>query len=215
MRYVLYALLGMGLMIPNIAEARPVSYPGGWTAMLMNDGDKNSAHIHYSPTAKTSVGYRFEYRRDDKFTINAIQMNNLLKRWNKKNSQANLYLKSGLGIADSDHDDFDNDETQAAIFTGLAADWEDRRFFTAYENRYLEAGDIGNVFMQSARVGFAPYVGDYGDLHTWLMLEVKHTPEGKNNVSITPLVRLFKNVHLLEAGINNHGEVLFNYTIRY
>lgn len=213
MRYLLFAFLGVGLCIPFV-HARPVSYPGGWTLMLMNDGDKNTAHVHYSQTAKTSVGYKFEYWRDQEFTVNSIQMNNLLKRWNKKDSQANLYLKSGLGVANSDNDDFDG-EIEAAGFTGIAADWEDRRFFISYQNRYTEAGDIEDFFMQSARVGVAPYEGDYGDLHTWLMLEVKHTPEGENNFSVTPLVRLFKDVHLLEAGVSNHGEVLFNYTFRY
>ena len=218
MRYLyssifVWALLGMGLFIPH-ADARPVSYPDGWTLMLMNNGDKNTAHLHYSPTAKTSLGYKFEYWRDREFTINAFQMNNLLKRWNKKESQANLYLKSGLGAAYSDLGDFDG-ETDLAGFTGIAADWEKRRFFTSYHNRYTEAGDIDDFFIQSARVGIAPYVGDYGDLHTWLMLEVEHTPESEDNFTVTPLVRLFKDVHLLEAGMNNRGDLLFNYTFRY
>ena len=213
MRFILLALFGMGLFIPSV-HARPVSYPGGWTLMLMNDGDKNTVHAHYSPTAKTSVGYKFEYWRDDEFTINAVQMNNLLKRWNKKDSQANLYLKSGLGIAYSDNGEFDS-ETDAAGFTGIAADWEDRRYFISYENRYTEAGDIADFYMQSARAGWAPYEGDYGDLHTWLMLQVEHTPESDDNFTVTPLVRLFKDVHLFEAGMNNQGKVLFNYVFRY
>lgn len=214
MRYILCALLGMGLIIPAIADARPVSYPGGVTVMLNNDGDKNTAHLHYSPTAKTSVGYKFEYWRDDAFTINAIQMNNLLKRWNKKDSQANLYLKSGLGVAHSDNANFDS-ETEAAGFTGVAADWESRRYFISYENRYTEAGDIADFYMQSARVGVAPYIGDYGDLHTWLMLQVEHAPESDDKLTVTSLVRIFRDVHLLEAGMNNRGEILFNYVIRY
>lgn len=69
--------------------------------------------------------------------------------------------------------------------------------------------------MQSARVGWAPYEGDYGDLHTWLMLEVDHSPESEDNFTVTPLIRMFKGVHLVEAGMNNHGEVLFNYVLRY
>ncbi|MBI1302040.1 MAG: hypothetical protein GC137_10385 [Alphaproteobacteria bacterium] len=213
MRILLLALLGMGLFIPSI-YARPVSYPGGWTVMLMNNGDMNSAHVHYSPTAKTSLGYKFEYWRDKDFTLNAVQMNNLLKRWNEKDSQANLYLKSGLGITYSDEGDFDG-ETSAAGFSGIAADWENRRFFTSYENRYTEAGEIDDFYQQSARLGWAPYEGDYGDLHTWLMLQVDHSPESKDNFTVTPLVRLFKDVHLLEAGMNNRGEVLFNYVFRY
>ena len=213
MRVLLLTLLGMGLVIPT-ADARPVSYPGGWTLMLMNNGDVNSAHAHYSLTAKTSVGYKFEYWRDRDFTLNAVQMNNLLKRWNEKDSQANLYLKSGVGIAHSNGGPKDG-ETSAAGFTGIAADWENRRFFTSYENRYTEAGEIDDFFMQSARVGWAPYEGDYGDVHTWIMLQAEHTPESEHNFTVTPLVRVFKDVHLFEAGMSTRGEVLFNYVFRY
>jgi hypothetical protein len=182
--------------------------------MVMNSGDLNSVHIHYSPTAKTSVGYKFENWRDKEMVINAIQMNNLLKRWNNKGSQANIYLKSGLGIAYSDYGDFDG-ETSPAAFTGMAADWENRRFFIGYENRYTEAGEIDDFFQQSARIGIAPYIGDAGDLHTWLMVQVEHMPENEDAVIVTPLVRFFKDVHMIEAGMNNHGEALFNYVIRY
>ncbi len=205
--------MGVGVFIP-VAEARPVSYPGGWTAMLINDGDKNTAHLHYSPTVKTSIGYKFEYWRNKDFTLNAVQMNNLLKRWNKKHSQANLYLKSGLGVADGNNS-IGQSETELGGFTGISADWENRRFFTSYENRYTEAGDIDDFYQQSARIGWAPYEGDYGDTHTWLMLQVEHSPEADKNFTVTPLVRVFKGVHLLEAGMNTRGEVLFNYVFRY
>jgi hypothetical protein len=209
MRILFFALIGMGLIFPNMAYARPVSYPEGITLMLMNDGDKNTAHLHYSPTAKMSLGYKFEYWRDKEVTLNALQMNNLLKRWNKKDSQANLYLKSGIGVAHSD------DDSSAAGFTGLAADWENRRLFVSYENRYTQAGDIDDFYTQSARAGWAPYEGDYGDLHTWLMVQVEHAPESKDHFTVTPLVRLFKDVHLVEAGVSHHGDILFNYVFRY
>lgn len=207
------ALLILACTFPACAgtvQARPVSYPGGWTFMLMNNGDVNSAHIHYSPSAKTSLGYKFEYRRNEDFTLNAVQMNNLLKRWNKKDSQANLYLKSGLGIVLND-----DEKAGAGGFTGIAADWENRRVFTSYENRYTEAAEIDGFYQQSARVGWAPYEGDYGDLHTWLMLQAEHMPEAQDNVTVTPIVRLFKDVHMLEAGVNNRGKILFNYVLRY
>jgi hypothetical protein len=203
----------MGVFIPDV-HARPVSYPGGWTVMLMNNGDMNTAHIHYSPTAKTSIGYKFEYWRDEDVTLNAVQMNNLIKRWNQKDSQANLYLKSGLGVASALSGDMEG-ENSAAAFTGIAADWENRRVFVSYENRFTEAGRIDDFYQQSARVGWAPYEGDYGDVHTWLMLQVEHSPESKDNFTVTPLVRFFKDVHLLESGMSNRGEVLFNYVLRY
>lgn len=211
MRFILFFI---AIMVAVPVQARPVSYPGGWTGMIMNDGDKNSAHIHYSPTVKMSLGYKGEYWREGEYTINALQMNNLLKRWNQKESQGNLYLKSGLGIASDMRGNFADDH-EAAGFTGIAVDWENRRFFTSYENRYTEAGDIANGFRQSTRIGVAPYIGNYGDLHTWMMLQVDHNPEGKEKVTVTPLLRFFKGVNLMEAGISNQGDVLFNWVIRY
>lgn len=213
MHSTLYVLFGIGLTITTIVInpvlARPVSYPTGWTAMLMNDGEKNNAHIHYSPTAKVSVGYKFEYWRDNEITLNAVQMNNLLKRWNKRESQANLYLKSGIGVAHK------SDQVRTAGFTGIAADWEDRRYFISYENRYTDPGSLDDYYQQSARFGWAPYEGDYGDLHTWLMLKIEHMPEDDNHITVTPLIRLFRDVHLFEAGVNDKGEILFNYVFRY
>jgi len=194
--------------------ARPVSYPGGITGMVMNNGDVNSVHLHYSPTAQYSVGYKGEYWREGDYMLNAVQVNTLLKRWNKKESQANLYLKSGVGAATSFSGPEDG-ESDPALFTGMAADWENRRFFVSYSNRYTEAGDIDRSFRQSGRVGVAPYIGEYGDLHTWLMVEVRHSPKAQERVTVRPLVRLFKGVNLMEAGISNQGDVLFNWVIRY
>ncbi len=208
-KFLLYACAGLIVMSAQEVQARPVSYPGGITGMTMNNGSMNSLHLHYSPTAKYSLGYKLERWRDGGYTINALQMNNLLKRWNEPESQANLYLKSGIGAVHKDG------ETDPAVFTGLATDWENRRFFVFYENRYTEAGDIDDFYMQTARAGVAPYIGEYGDLHTWLMLQVDHQPEAKDKVTVTPLIRFFKGVHLLEAGMNNQGELLFNYVIRY
>lgn len=194
--------------------ARPVSYPGGWTFVTTNDSDAHALLVHYSPTARYSIGYRLEYKRDEDVTLNALQSNILLKRWNGADSQGNLYFKGGLGTAFSDKGMFDR-ETEPLVFGGVAADWEDRRYFVSYENRGLYAGDIGQNFSQRARIGVAPYEGDYGDLHTWLMLEVQHFPEREDHVRVAPLVRLFKGVALGEAGIDNKGDVLFNFTYRF
>lgn len=207
-------LLIMGTMamapIPhNNAQARPVSYPGGVTAMTMNNGDMNSLHLHYSPTAFTSLGYKAEHWRTGDYNIHAVQMNNLLKRWNMPAAQANVYLKSGVGIA------VQSENSEPVVYSGIATDWENRRFFVSYENRYTAAGDIDDFFMQSARAGVAPYIGEYGDLHTWLMVQVDHKPEADEKVTITPLVRFFKDVHLVEAGLSNQGDVTFNWVVRF
>ena len=194
--------------------ARPVSYPSGWTFMTKNDAERYSTHIHYSPTAFYSVGVRAEYWRDSDYVLKAIQINNLLKRWNKRKSQANIYLSSGLGIAYTDVGHFDS-ELSLAGFIGLSADWETRRFFVSYANRFTKAGSITENFRQSGRIGIAPYIADYGSIHTWLMVEFNHMPESSDQFSVTPLVRLFKGPNLLEGGISDQGDILFNFIHRF
>ena len=207
MRYIVFILTVCIFALP--AQARPVSYPGGWTLMTMHDKDSNSSHIHYSPSAKYSVGWRHEYLRGPKAHADTIQLNNLLKRWNKPKEQANLYLKSGIGIA------YGSDDIDPAAFTGIAADWETRRLFISYENRAFWAGDTDKFVRHKARVGVAPYVGDYGDLHTWLMLEADYDAGRKDSFSVTPLVRLFKGSTMVEAGYNFDNAIQFNFVQRF
>ena len=199
------------LLHPATSLARPVSYPGGWTFMQMNDADANSMHIHYSPTAKYSIGYRGSYWREKEFHTHSLQINNLLKRKNNTDSQANAYLKSGVGFAY----DPTTDATEPHVFTGLALDWENRRFFTAYENSFHYSGEIDEEFAQSIHLGVAPYIGEYGDLHTWLMVEVEQTPGAEDEIKVTPHLRFFKNVYLIEIGVSEDKEVMANFVVRF
>ena len=81
---------------------------------------------------------------------------------------------------------------------------------------WLEAGAFGASFMQAARVGYAPYEGDTGDLHTWLMIEVDHRPENDEPVGVTPLVRFFKDAALFEIGWSvTDNQPLANFTYRF
>lgn len=210
---ILLALLVLSMMAQPV-WCRPVSYPGGITADLNNNGDEHSLLLHYSPSAKYSLGVRSEYRRSNEYALVAIQLNNLIKRWNKKDSQMNLYIKSGVGFADRNSSRF-NDDSSMAVFSGVAGDWESRQLFVGYENRFLEAGDVDNFFMQKVRLGIAPYIADYGELHTWFMLEVEHKPEHADNFTVTPVLRFFKDVHRVELGISNHRDALFNWVVRF
>jgi len=203
--------IGGAIFIPW-AEARPVSYPGGWTIMQKNNGDFSSLHAHWSPTAKDSIGLYSERNWQTDWHFTGVQYNRLVKRWNTPNSQANFYLKAGAGQADP----FGNDaDTEAAGFIGLGADWETRRWFVSYEGRAYDLGFTQDA-RQSARIGVAPYLGDYGDLHTWLMLEVQNRPEAETPTVVTPLVRFFYDVQLLEIGYTPETEeLLLNWIVRF
>ena len=208
-------LFFVGLFLFSFStQSRPVSYPTGWTFMTMNDGDRYSSHIHYSPTSYYSLGYKAEYWRDEEFQIHALQLNNLVKRWNKRHSQANLYFKSGAGIAISDLGQFDS-EIDPVFYTGIAADWETRRYFISYENRVTVSNEITDNFRQKARIGIAPYIADFGDIHTWFMFEARHASELEDEFVVTPLLRLFKGPGLLEVGYSSNENLLVNYVHRF
>ena len=203
--------IGFAITAPE-AEARPVSYPGGWTAMQMNNGDMSSLHLHYSPTFQDSIGLYSERNWGEDWHFTGIQYNRLVKRWNTPDSQANLYFKAAAGQADPFGDGADVD---AAGFIGVGADWETRRWFVSYEGRAYDLG-FDQDARQSARIGVAPYIGDYGDLHTWLMLQVENQPEAETPTTLTPLVRFFYDVQLLEIGYTPETEeLMLNWIVRF
>ncbi|MEE4349607.1 MAG: hypothetical protein V2J26_05210 [Pacificimonas sp.] len=199
------ALFAMSLAAQG--HARPVSYPGGWTLIAEGNAFQQSLLAHYSPSAKVSVGLRMAHLDEPDALTVGPQVNVLLKRWNARVSQGNLYWKSGAGV-------LVDGPTGAAGFTGLAADWETRRLFLSYSLMgRVQPGE--DQIVQSGRLGWAPYEGDFGDLHTWVMVQVDRRDGRVDDWEVTPLVRLFKGVALAEAGISLEGNPLLNFTYRF
>jgi len=207
-------LLTLGCMISIATLARPVSYTGGWTVIEESDRQSSALLVHYTPAHQWSVGPRIEVNRDDDFALYTVQPTWLAKRWFGADYQGNLYFHGGIGIASGINDNPHTD--QVAVYGGIMADWETRSLFVGYRNRYVEAGHHASQFMQAFRAGFAPYEGDSGDLHTWLMVEIDHRPSDPDSVAATPLVRFFKGPLLVEAGYNlTANQPLFNFTYRF
>lgn len=204
-------IMAISFAISYNTNARPVSYPGGSTMMLQDTDVYRSLHLHYTPKISHSYGYRYEQWKNKNISSHLLQRNDLLKRWNRRDSQANLYLKTAVGVTTLD----DNDANyQPSGVIGVAGDWETRRYFTSFESRYTDPRVVDDFFRQTARIGIAPYLGDYGDLHTWIMFEVKHRPDLSKSINRTLIVRLFKGVQLFEIGINDTEELSLTYVLR-
>ena len=213
MRTILIFFMSLLFILP--AQARPVSFVGGKTFILKHDAKETSGLFHYTINPKISIGLRSISRDDFRSSINAIEVNHLVHRDNGEDHQANFYLRGGIGISSLDVGGIRN-SIDPIVYVGIATDWEDRKFFVSYENQYESISNHGNEFKQSARIGFAPYVAEFGELHTWLMLELNHHPDDKEgNFTIRPLIRFFKDVHLLELGINDRKEIMVNWISRY
>ena len=71
-----------------------------------------------------------------------------------------------------------------------------------------------NLFKKT-RLGYAPYIARYGDIHTWLMYELQHMPEMNNTLTSSVLIRLFKSTNLVELGIDQNKNAILNFTKRY
>ena len=152
------------------ASARPISYSGGHTLMMFSDNMKDSIYYHYSPTYKYSVG--IEQVKDKYFKENSsyLRLTYLADRKNTQNSQRNLYLQSGLSTNGADD-----------YFYGAHGDWETRRWFVGFGLKKVKK-EMVDYSQQYLQMGGAPYLGEYGDLHTWLMIKTKKNSLNKYNI---------------------------------
>jgi hypothetical protein len=173
-------------------QARPVSYPGGSTLMVFADNAKNALYYHYSPTSKYSLGIEIledRYREED---YSYLRFTYLLNRKNTEKSQRNLYFQSGVST-----DGLRNH------FYGIHGDWETRRWYAGFGAKQIKSQkpSLTDTFFQ---FGIAPYLGEYGDFHTWLMLKTrKNSLDGEWHSY--PVLKVFKGKTLLELGYSKNA----------
>jgi hypothetical protein len=181
------------LIISFGLDARPISYSGGSTIMSFSDNIKDSLYYHYSPSYKYSVG--IENIRDKYFNDNYsyVRFTYLLNRKNTENSQRNLYFQSGI-----------NSEGFNKSFYGMHGDWETRRLFVGFGLKETKK-KIHDYSEQYYQIGVAPYLGDYGDLHTWIMIKAKENSL-ENKWSTYPVLKFFKGNLLAEFGYSEKTE---------
>ena len=179
--------------ICGIIEARPISYSGGSTIMSNSDNMRDTVYYHYSPTYKYSLG--LEAVKDDYFNTDYsyLRFTYLIDRKNTNYSQRNLYFQSGLNSKG-----FNNN------FYGIHGDWETRRWFIGFGYKKIshDSIDYEDKFIQ---FGLAPYLGEYGDFHTWIMMKSKKNSLSEN-WSTFPVLKFFKGNFLIEFGYNDETE---------
>ena len=177
----------------GIIEARPISYSGGSTIMSNSDNMRDTVYYHYSPTYKYSLG--LEAVKDDYFNTDYsyLRFTYLIDRKNTNYSQRNLYFQSGL-----------NSKGFKNNFYGIHGDWETRRWFIGFGYKKIshDSIDYEDKFLQ---FGLAPYLGEYGDFHTWIMMKSKKNSLSEN-WSTFPVLKFFKGNFLIEFGYNDETE---------
>ena len=90
----------------------------------------------------------------------------------------------------------------------MHGDWETRRYFSSFSviNKHTVSKDFSEYELQ---LGVAPYLGDYNELHTWVMIKTKKDTL-INEWHSYPFLKLFKGDFLLELGTkNSHWDLHF------
>jgi hypothetical protein len=211
MHFFLFILISFITLAAQPAQAKPVSYVGGTMVMQENDETGHTLSVDYTvtPTYAVALYAKQEEGGSKNMTTVGPQLNTLLKRWNLPDGQGNIFNMTGVGASTL------NGKTAGSAWTGLLADYETRRIFTSYELRLMDAAGIESSVWQRARVGVAPYIGNYDDLHTWFMLQVDDHPAKDKTIVITPLVRFFYHTALVEAGYSSNHRAMFNWVLQF
>jgi hypothetical protein len=191
-------------------EAKPLSYVGGTMVMQENDETGHTIALDYTFTPTEAFGIYIKQEENGKDILMLTpEINTLLKRWNLPDGQGNIFNMSGAGVANY------RGNNQPCLWTAFLADYETRRWFFSYEPRLVYAGDIESSFWQRAYAGFAPYLANYDDLNTWLLIRVDHHPAKNDHFVVTPVLRFFYKTIWVEVGYSSNNHVMVNWTVQF
>ena len=171
--------------------AHPVIFEGGKEFMTNYQPFFQEYNFLYSYNSKNSFGLKQMQSNKEDMTL--LSYNHLMKRWNMPESQANMYLLTGIGS---------NDSKKMAYNLGLETDWESRRLYIS--GKYL---NMAHSNLTRTRAGFSPYKASFKDVNTWIMVE--HT-KFNNQSEITPFVRFYYDFILIEIGYGLKKNLMFN-----
>ena len=135
----------------------------------------------------------------EELKMGSIGLNSLVKRWNYKHSQGNIYLLSTVGLRiEASPDD-------PVFGGGLQLDYETTTFYTAIRGNmhYVDGAQWSDL---TYRVGIAPYEAGYKSLQSWLIGQVMYM-RAPNGYMLRPmgLLRFFYRTVLWEIGADSAG----------
>ena len=184
------------------ALAHPVIFKGG--TVFESEQSPEHQHLSLSYTFHQKTGVAFDYMKfnDAKTEFYFTKLNYRLWRQNEVESQANIYLSLGAG---------QRRENQNLTNSGLAqinVDWENRDYYVSGFQEYILQEDLDPIWHSRARVGLAPFRGDYEDINVWFIAQFEKT--NGESWETTPIMRTyFKNI-LWEVGASLNGNYQLN-----
>ena len=180
------------IILFSSVSAHPVIFKNGKVFWLTQNPSFNDIRFGVSKTSNWLIGGRFLEDRKSNETFALVNNNYLAKRWNSRNSQANLYLLSSVGL---------NTKNSKGMGTiGLHGDWEDRQFMIM---QMLEYYSHSSALVSNTRFAYSPYKVDYSRMSTWLIAQYRiEYKDEEYSYMFIPVVRFFKGNYLFELGSN-------------
>tara|TARA_B100001741_G_C16292073_1_gene477229 strand:+ start:86 stop:688 length:603 start_codon:yes stop_codon:yes gene_type:complete len=173
-------------------SAHPVIFKNGKVFWITQNPNFNDIRFGISKTSDWLIGGRILEDRKSNETFALINNNFLAKRWNKSNSQANLYLLSSVGL--------NTDNSKGMSTLGIHADWENRQFMVMEMVEYFSHS---SALVSNTRFAYSPYKVDYSRTSTWLIAQYRiEYKDEEYSYMFIPVVRFFKGNYLFELGSN-------------
>ena len=200
--WALQSIVFLSLM----AEAHPTSYKGAFSLMSYNTPEMNEVMLTYSFSHHFAAATT--YLKDSESEFYIPRLNFLVKRWNKEDSQGNIYFSAGAGYEKL------NSKNHEAQLAELVMDWESRKYYVYFDHLFLNRKHNEEYNHSKLRLGTAPFLADYEDLNVWLILQAdKHM--NQNNIELTQLLRFYIKNTLCEVGASFNGNWAFNYMVHF
>lgn len=201
------------------AHAGPMGFQDSWMSMGDIGPNWRELFVNYAITPRDAIGISQTYMLadDDSRSRNLTELTytRLLKRWNTRDSQANLWFIVGIGdmrFHDRDNDRYGN---RAMVSPGVQADYETTRIYFSATHRLYRAGNINNKHVNhdysAVRAGFSFFETDYESTQPWLIVEARTMNALSDQIEVTPMLRLIHRRYFAEGGVNNFGQPRFNF----
>ena len=207
---MLRACIAALIAAQSLAHAGPMGFKDSWMAMGDLSPNWREAWVNYAMTSRDAVGGGLLYMRsDDKRqtrTLTEATYTRLLKRWNTKESQANVWLLGGIGAVEGN--DFSGSKLMLA--PGVQLDYETTRVYVSTTARLYRASGINHDY-GSVRAGFSFFEADYDETQPWFIVEARRMRGLSDKLEITPMLRLINKGYFIEAGVNYSRQWRFNF----
>jgi len=206
-----FRIAGISVLLFAVqANAGPMGFKDSWMGMGDFSPSWREAFINYAVTPRDAFGVSGTYMRSDDETktrdLAELTYTRLVKRWNMRDAQANLWFSGGIGTFSGN--DFDGSKTM--VSPGLQFDYETTRVYFAVAEKLYRAKDINHDY-SSVRAGFSFYETHYDQTQPWFILEARRMNGLSDRTEITPMLRLINPNYFIEAGVNNSSQLRFNF----